>query len=395
MAPDQGAPEYDPYDRAIGADPHPAFARLREEAPLYRNERLDFYALSRFEDVEQGLVDRDTFISGRGVVLEQIAAGAPIPPGTVIFEDPPSHTIHRALLSRLFTPRKIADLEPKVRDYCVRALDPLIGAGEFDFVADLAAQLPMRVIGLLLGIPEEDQESVRDHFGNKPTSGSTHDFFAGVLTGEVFADYIDWRAEHPSDDLMTELMTAEFEDETGTRRTLTRDEVLAYVNILAGAGNETTNRLIAWSGKTLADHPDQRQELVDDPDLIANAVEEILRFEPPALQTCRYVARDTERYGVVIPEGSTMMLLIASANRDGRRFEEPNRFDIHRDIGHHLSFAFGPHFCLGAALARLEGRIALEEVLRRFPRWDVDTDRAVLVSTSTFRGWERLPVTVT
>ena len=211
-------------------------------------------------------------------------------------------------------------------------------------------------------------------------------------SGSLFAEYLDWRKEHPSDDLMTDLLNAEFEDDTGVRRTLTRDEVLTYVNLLAGAGNETTTRLIGWTGKLLAEHPDQRREIVEDRSLIPNAIEEILRYEAPSPVQARYVAADVEHYGEKVPEGSIMVVLNGSANRDDRRFPEGDRFDIHRHIGHHLSFGYGIHFCLGAALARLEGRVALDEVLRRFPDWEVDWDGAEQAHTSTVRGWEKLPV---
>ena len=388
---------YDPYDVEINADPYPVFRRLREEAPLYRNDAYDFYALSRFTDVERGLVDAQTYISGRGAILELIKADMEMPPGTLIFEDPPIHTVHRSLLSRVFTPKKMNALEPRIRDFCARSLDPLVGAGGFDLVRDLGAQMPMRVIGMLLGIPEEDQETVRDRSDaalrtepGQPMQYSQERF----VTGEAFAEYIDWRAEHPSDDLMTEMLQAEFEDETGTTRRLTREEVLTYVNVVAGAGNETTTRLIGWTGKVLADHPDQRRELVADRSLIPNAIEELLRFEPPAPHIARYVSRDVEHHGKTVPKGSVMMFLVGAANRDDRRFPDGDSFDIHRDVGQHLTFGYGIHFCLGAALARLEGRVALDEILQRFPEWDVDLDNARLSPTSTVRGWETLPVVI-
>jgi cytochrome P450 len=198
--------------------------------------------------------------------------------------------------------------------------------------------------------------------------------------------------EHPSDDLMTELLHAEFEDVTGTTRRLSRDEVLGYVGLLAAAGNETTTRLIGWTGKLLADHPEQREQLVADRSLVPNAIEEILRFESPSPVQARYVTRDVEHYGTVVPQGSVMLLLTASGNRDDRKFDDADRFDIRRSIDHHLAFGYGIHFCLGAALARLEGRVALDEVLQRFPTWEVDRDNAVQARTSTVRGWERLPV---
>lgn len=388
---------YDPYDVEINLDPYPRFRRLREEAPLYDNEQHDFYALSRFDDVRQALTDRDTFISGKGAILELIKADIDIPPGVLIFEDPPIHTIHRKLLARMFTPKKIAELEPQIREFCVRSLDPFVGAGGFDLVAHLGKQMPMRVISMLLGIPEQDQETVRDQVdaelrteaGQPMARYSEQGDFA---SGEIFAEFIDWRAEHPSDDIMTELLNVEFEDETGTTRKLTRGELLTYVNVVAGAGNETTTRLIGWAGKVLADHPDQRQRLVDDPALIPQAVEELLRFEPPAPHVARYMTREREYYGRTVPEGSVMMLLIGAANRDDRQFAGGDNFDIGRDVRQHLTFGLAGHFCLGSALARMEGRIALEEILARFPEWQVDTGKAHLSPTSTVRGWETLPI---
>jgi len=389
---------YDPYDFDIDSDPYPIFKRLRDEQPLYHNERYDFYALSRFTDVQRASVDWKTYISGKGTVLELIKSGMEIPPGSIIFEDPPAHDLHRGLLSRVFTPRRVGAIEPKIREFCARSLDPLVGTGGFDFIADLGAQMPMRTIGMLLGIPEQDQEAIRDRIddGLRLTEGAMPDvdaqFGTGAAPGSEFEEYIEWRAEHPSDDLMTELLQGEYEDETGARQRLTRQEVLGYVNLLAGAGNETTTRLIGWTGKVLADHPDQRREIVDDPGLIPNAIEEVLRYESPSPVQARFVTEDVEHHGVVVPRGSAILLLTASGNRDERRFVDGDRFDIHRTIDHHLAFGYGVHFCMGAALARLEGRIALEEVLRRFPSWEVDLERAVQARTSTVRGWECLPV---
>ena len=374
------------------------FARLREEAPLYYNEQYDFYALSRYDDVERGLVDRDTYISGRGGILEIIKAGIQMPPGILIFEDPPTHTMHRGLLSRVFTPRQVTSLEPKIREFCALSLDPLVGRRGFDFIADLGAQMPMRV----------DQHAARDprvrpgggarphrpqpaHRSRASRRRSQEDF----VDGTMFAEYLDWRAEHPSDDIMTQL------HERGVRGrdrhdagTLRREEILTYLTVVAGAGNETTTRLIGWTGKVLAEHPDQRRELVDDPSLIPNAIEELLRFEPPAPHVGRYVreAGRVPRHDRARGQRDAAARS-APANRDDRRFPDADRFDIHREIGQHLTFGYGAHFCLGAALARLEGRIALEEVLKRFPEWDVDwSQEPHLAPTSTVRGWESMPV---
>ncbi|HEY1075203.1 MAG TPA: cytochrome P450 [Fontimonas sp.] len=386
---------YDPYKVEITADPYPVFRRLREEAPLYYNEEHDFYAVSRFADVEKGLADKETFISGRGAIVEIIKANAEFPPGVLIFEDPPIHTAHRGLLQRLFTPKRMVSLEDKVREYCIACLDPLVGSKSFDFIADLGAKMPMRVIGMLLGIPEEDHESVRQRVdatmrteAGKPMSHDSANY------GQGFEDYIDWRIKHPSDDVITELLTTEFKDETGSMRRATRDEVLTLVNVLAGAGNETTNRLIGWTGKVLAEHPDQRRQIVADRALIPQTIEEILRFEPPAPHVARYINRDVEIHGRRIAAGNVMMFLSGSANRDDRRFENGDTFNIHREKRPHLAFGYGIHACVGAVLARLEGRIALEEVLKRFPEWDVDLERATLSPTSTVRGWESMPAYV-
>ncbi|MFV2174065.1 cytochrome P450 [Actinomadura sp. LOL_016] len=386
---------YDPYDVDINADPYPVYRRLREEAPLYYNEPHDFYAVSRFADVDRGLTDPETFTSGRGNILELIKIDMEIPPGVVIFEDPPMHATHRRLMSGVFTPKKVLALEPKVRDFCARSLDPLVGAGGFDFIADLGAQVPMRTIGMLLGIPEDDQEWIRDRVdeGLRPVAGQPMDTSKFFTDSDLFAQYIDWRADHPSDDIMTDLLHAEFEDEKGIHRRLTREEILLYVNVIAGAGNETTNRLIGWTGKVLADHPDQRRELVADPTLIPGAIEELLRYESPSHQVGRYVAKEVEMHGQVLPEGSAVIFLNGSANRDDRRYPDGDRFDIHRKIsGQLLTFGRGNHFCLGAALARMEGRIAMEEILKRFPEWEVDLDNATFNPMAAVRGWDTLPV---
>ena len=388
---------YDPYDWDIDTDPYPIWKRLRDEHPLYRNDKHDFWALSRFDDVERSSVDWRTYISGKGSVVEMIKSGMEMPPGNILFEDPPAHDMHRSLLSRVFTPRRVAEIEPKVREFCARTLDPHVGAGKFDFILDLGAQMPMRTIGMLLGIPEKDQEAIRarieDGFKMKDgTMPDRSDATYALGMGDDFLEYVEWRSQHPSDDLMTALLTAEFEDETGTVRRLTRDEIVNYVGLLNAAGNETTTRLIGWAGKVLAENPDQREQLAKDPSLIPQAIEELLRYESPSPVQARYVTRDVEHYGTTVPEGSVMVLLTAAGNRDERHFPDPDRFDMHREIDHHLAFGYGIHFCLGSHLARLEGRIALDEVLKRFPTWEVDWDNAEQAHTTTVRGWDKLPV---
>jgi cytochrome P450 len=387
---------YDPYDPDIDDNPYPVWKRMRDEAPLYYNEKYNFYALSRYDDVARELHNWETYRSGRGTTADILFNNIEVPPGILLFEDPPLHDLHRRLLSRVFTPRRMLAVESLVREFCTRELDPLVGSGGFDFIANLGAMMPMRTIGYLLGIPEEHQASIRDR------NGALIDVAQAREPGEVnqkifeqtivmFAEFIEWRAEHPADDLMTELLAAEIDEPDGTHRPLSRTEVLSYTAMIAGAGNETTARLIGFMGQLLSDHPDQRRELAADPSLIPGAVEESLRYEPPSPVQARYVAHDSEHYGRVVPEGSFMLLLNASANRDETQFPDPDRFDIHRGSSH-LSFGQGLHFCLGSALARLEARVAFEEVLKRWPDWEVDYANAERAHTASVRGWARLPV---
>ncbi len=385
---------YDPFDFDIDDNPYPVWKRMRAEAPLYYNEKYNFYALTRYDDVAQALPDWQTYRSGRGTTADILFSGIEVPPGILLFEDPPLHDLHRRLLSRVFTPRRMLAVEDLVRGFCARALDPLVGEEGFDFVVDLGAIMPMRTIGYLLGIPEEGQEQIRARTDKSISVGEDVGDVSATVFAEslaLFADYIEWRATHPSDDLMTELLNAEVEEPDGTRRQLERTEVLAYTAMIAGAGGETTARLIGFMGEQLGKHPDQRHELVADPSLIPSAVEETLRYDPPSPVQARYVANDVELYGQVVTEGSYMLLINGSANRDESRYTDPDRYDIHRKGGH-LSFGQGIHFCLGAALARLEARVAFEEVLKRWPDWEVDYSGTRMAHTSSVRGWAQLPV---
>jgi len=385
---------YDPFDFEIDDDPYPVWRRMREEAPLYYNERHDFYALSRWDDVARELPNWQTYRSGRGTTMDVIKSGLEVPPGVILFEDPPLHDLHRKLLSKVFTPRRMEGIEPLVRQFCERALAPLVGADTFDVVSDLGAWIPMRTIGYLLGIPEQGQQLIRDTTNNNIDLEQGRHVVAEDAfeqSYQLFADYIDWRADNPSDDLMTQLLNAEIED-TGVLRKLTRTEVLTYTAMVAGAGNETTVRLIGFACQLLADHPDQRRELVADPALIPGAIEEVLRFEAPSPVQARYTAHDTECLGEPIAEGSIMLLLNGSANRDESRFPDGERFNIHRRDGGHLSFGQGLHFCLGTSLARMQTRVVLEELLKQWPEWDVDYASAAKAHTASVRGWSKLPI---
>ena len=389
---------YDPYDYAIDADPHPVWKRLRDEAPVYYNPEHDFYALSRFDDVLAAHLDPATYSSAHTTVLEIMGPEpSELMRSMMIFMDPPLHTRYRKLVSRAFTPRHMAALEPRIRALASGFLDEFTGSGGFDFVADFGARLPVMVISALLGAPEEDEVQLREW-----TDATLH-IDPGEMMGtrasgifQAIHDYwqahIDDRRRNPRDDIMSELMTADFEDDDGVVRSLTDQEIHAFMGLLSGAGNETVARFLGWSAVGLDRFPDERRKLVRDPALIPNAVEEILRWEAPSPIQGRWVTHEVEVQGTVLPEASKVALLTGAANRDERVFADPDRIDVERTISRHVAFGYGVHFCLGAALARLEGRIALEETLRRYPQWEVDTDRCEMVHTSTVRGYAKVPI---
>lgn len=391
---------YDPYDYDIDANPHPIWKRMRDEAPLWFNDRFNFYAVSRFSDVREMSVDWRTYSSAFGSVLELIDAGPAVLDQirNMLFEDPPIHDTHRSILARAFTPRRIAELEPQMRELCAEFLDPLVGSGRFDFVRDYGARLPMMVIGMLLGVPVEDRpylQSLADAMVHRDEGETGYDGSAQTKAFEYFAGLVTLRRKDPKDDLVSVLTHADVDDDdNGGSRKLDDAELLQYISLVSAAGNETVANLMGWSGLTLAANPDQRRKLVDHPGLIGNAVEEMLRYEAPSPIQARVVMHDVELYGQKVPKGSKMALLTASANRDDRVFAVPDTFDVERKFEQHVSLGHGIHFCLGASLARLEGRVGLEEMLKRFPTWDVDTALAEMVHTSTVRGWSQLPVVV-
>jgi cytochrome P450 len=388
---------WDPFDTEVDASPYGVWRRLRDEAPVYRNERHDFWALSRYADVEAAFKDPATFVSSRGTVLEIMGTdmGAS---GSVIFMDPPDHTALRSLVSRAFTPRRIGGLEDRVRGLCRRLLDRQADAGAFDYVGDFGAHLPSMVISALLGVPDDEREEQRRNideiFHIEPGVGMVNDrsLNAQIRLYGYLDGLVHRRMATPEDDLVSALCQASVADASGSPRRLTQEEVVGFSLLLFGAGTETVGRLLGNAAVVLAQHPDQRAELVTDPSLIPNAIEELLRFEAPSPVNGRVTTRDVTLHGVTIPAGSKVLLINGSATRDEREFPEPDRFDIHRDIRRHLSFGYGIHFCVGAALARLEGRVALEETLRRFPTWDLDPARVVRQHTSTVRGYSKVGI---
>lgn len=401
MAPPGPAPAdlaWDPFEASVKVDPHPVWRRLRDEAPVYRNERYDFWALSRFDDVLAAHRDPRTYSSAHATVLEMMTE-EPVG-GMMIFLDPPDHTVLRRLVSRAFTARRVAELEAAVRQLCGDLLDAQRGRDRFDYVADFGAVVPATVIAMLLGVPPSDREQVRRSidgiFHLEPGAGMVNDVSieSAVTLHAYIADQLRERRRAPRGDLLSDLVAAEVVEPDGTRRRLTDEESTNFGLLLVSAGTETVARLLGWAGAVLAAHPDQRAQLVADPGLVPNAVEELLRYEAPSPVQGRWTTAPVERHGTRIPEGSKVLLLTGSAGRDERAFADPDRFDVRRRFDQHLSFGYGIHFCIGAALARLEGKVAIEETLARFPAWDVVEEDSEFLFTSTVRGYSRLPVVV-
>jgi cytochrome P450 len=392
---------WDPYDYDLHADPHPVWRRMREEAPLYRNDRYDFWALTRFQDVWDALGDWKTYSSAQGDILEIIRSG-PLPEHmqSLIMTDPPRHTALRQTLNRAFTPRRVADLEAQIRAYVQKLLDEFVTSTGFDYVADFGAKIPGMVIATMLGTPDAALEEIRHltdeslHLEEGEATQDRHYTLAAALK-EIHRVQLEARKIAPRDDLMSALLAAEITDARGTRRRLTDTEMLSFIGLLSAAGNETVAKFVGWAGATLARFPAERAKLVADPNLIANGVEEILRFEPPAMALARVTRRDVTLYDEVVPEGSAVVLVTAATGRDRLVFDDPDRFDVERPIERHLSFGFGAHVCLGAWLARIQAQIVLEETLARFPEWDVDWDGCEIVHTgSSVRGYSKLPIRV-
>ena len=393
---------WDPYDSEIDDNPHPIWKRMRTETPVYRNDRFDFWALSRFEDIEKASKDTATFSSTHGTVLEMMGPGM-IGSNQMIFMDPPEHTMYRSLVSRAFTPRRMALLDDYVRDVCAELLDGLAGRSEFDYVQEFATQVPSMVISRLVGVPaserEEQRENIDTMFHIDPEQGMINDiaFMARIRVHEYLMDLVHRHRETPDefgDDMIKVLLGAEVTGEDGELRSLNDDELVQFTLLLYVAGTETVMRLLGNAAVVLAQHPDQRAELVADPSLIPNAVEELLRYEAPSPVNGRWVLKDVELHGTKIPAGSKVLLLTGSAGRDADAFSDADAFDIHRDIKKHVTFGYGIHFCLGASLARTEGRIAIEETLKRLPNWEIVDGKTVRQHTSTVRGYSEVGIRV-
>jgi len=386
--------EYNPFDWETAHNPYPVYRQLRDEAPVYRNEQFGFWALSRYEDVVAAHLNSDDFSSAHGVTIEGAEKDAPF----LIVKDAPEHTAHRRIVGRLFTPRRIALLEPFVRRTAAGLLDELRDADRFDVVEDFSFRLPLDVISELIGIPESYRLQIHhlsDRIAVRESAEMTEDGILATLElAGLLTDLVRERRARPGDDVITMLMNTPVEEEDGRTRMLTDDELAGRFLELSFAGHETVAKLIPNGVVALTWFPDARRELAANPALMANAVEEMLRWDPPSHYQGRWTTRDVEVRGTVIPAEQRVILVTGSAVHDERKYPDPDTFDIHRDIDRHVSFGFGRHLCLGASLARLETRVAFEELLKRFPDFSIDetgVERRVSVNV---RGLSKLPLVV-
>lgn len=389
---------WDPFDRALHKEPYDVWRRLRDEAPVYYNDEYGFYALSRFADVVEASLDTDTFSSEHGITLDGIGADPWPSPRPMIMMDPPDHTSLRKMVNRTFFRTQVATLEDHVRTLCRNYLDGFVGAAGFDYVRDFSMKFPVMVISSLLGFPEEDHDNLREwsdaqlhrEEGTTQLSDDGRDANAKLLG--YYADQIRQRRITAADDIVGNLMNTDLVQAGKKTRRLDDTELLMFVAMINVAGNETVARLLGWAALTLARNPDQRAKLVANPQLIGGAVEELLRYDAPSPVQGRYTTRDVTYHDRLIPTGSRVALLTGSAGRDERQYENPDIFDVERQGIRHVSFGHGSHFCLGAALARLEARIALEETLARFPTWNVDESSVRYVHTNSVRGPSSVPI---
>ncbi|BBZ64294.1 cytochrome P450 [Mycolicibacterium monacense] len=390
----------DPYDYDFHEDPYPYYKRLRDEAPLYRNEELGFWALSRHADVLQGFRNSTTLSNKFGVSLDPVSRG-PHASKTMSFlaMDDPAHLRLRTLVSKGFTPRRIRELEPRVTELTLKHLDTMLeraGDGTVDYVAEFAGKLPMDVISELMGVPEADRDRIRALAdGVMHREDGVNDVPAEAIEASLnlivyYQDMVAERRKKLTDDLTSALLEAEID---GDR--LTDEEVLGFMFLMVIAGNETTTKLLAnaafWGHK----NPDQLTQVYDDIDRVPLWVEETLRYDTSSQILARTVVGDLTLYDTPIPDGDVVLLLPGSAHRDERVFDDPDSYVIGRDIGSKLmSFGSGAHFCLGAHLARMEARVALTELVKRIRGYEVDEANAVRVHSSNVRGFAHLPITV-
>ncbi|HUY66448.1 MAG TPA: cytochrome P450 [Acidimicrobiales bacterium] len=388
---------YSPYAYEIHEDPYPTYARLRSEAPVYRNEEFDFWALSRHVDVLAAFRNVDGFSNAQGVSLDPSAFG-PNAHKMMSFLalDPPRHTRMRSLVGKKFTPSKVAGMEDRIRAIALEHLEPALERGSFDFIADFAGRLPMDVISELVGVPATDRAELRrladlvvhreDGLFDVPQAGMD----AALTLVGYYQDMVDQRRADPRDDLTSELLEAELDGDK-----LTDEEVIAFLFLMVVAGNETTTKLLGNAWLWGWHNPDQRAKPLSDPTRVTDWVEETLRYDTSSQMLLRVTRVPMRLHGVDIPEGERVLLLVGSANRDEDVFPDPDRYDLDRDTSRLVSFGSGRHFCMGAPLARMEARIGLDELVRRVSSYDVDPDGIERVHSINVRGLAALPTSVT
>ena len=384
---------YNPFTFETQHNPYPVYTRLRDDAPVYHNPDLGFYALSRYADVLAAHKDLVTFVNSEGVTLEGGEKGQ----NFLILKDPPEHEWHRKIVSRVFTPRRVNGLEPFMREFCGRLLDPFVREPGFDAVEQFSIQLPLAVIGELLGIPESMRQEVhhladrlftRDETGTVSEDAAAAQMQLGILLFGLVAE----RRNNLGDDVISLLITSEITDDAGNTWRMSDEEISYRVLEMAFAGHETVARLVANGIVALTWYPDQRRELVADRSLLPNAVEEMLRWDAPSHYQGRWTTADVTLHGEIIPADSRVILVTGAANHDDRVYTEPGLFDIHRSMDTIVSFGYGVHFCLGASLARLETRVAFDELLNRFPEFGIDESGVERMRSSNVRGLAKLPV---
>jgi len=389
---------YDPYSRTMQEDPFPTYRHFLEHEPCTHNPKMDFYALFRFEDVWEATLDWKTYSSSLGPSLEN-RGQIPGEMFSIIGLDPPRHTRLRNIVSRGFTPRRIAALEPEVRKLAARYLDPLRDEKGFDVQQAFSVKLPMDVISVLLGIPEAD----RDWYRHTVDKGLERDPETGqpgmenltmlVRARELILSLLAERRKQPKQDLITVIAEAEYAEPDGTRRQLSDDEVAAFTTLLAAAGAETTAKLIGNMIVYLFQHPDQRRHVFEDAAArLPLAIEEVLRYDAPSQFQGRVAMRDVTVHGVTIPEGARVALVTGAACRDPREFRDPDRLDVTRKADREVYFGYGQHVCIGKSLARLETRVALEELHARFPDWQVDESGLTRTYQAHVRGFQNVPL---
>lgn len=388
---------FDPYDYDLHEDPYPCYRRLRDEAPLYRNDKLNFWALSRHGDVLRGFRNSTALSNKHGVSLDPISRNDEAHRVmSFLALDDPAHLRLRTLVSKGFTPRRIRELEGRVTEIAVQHLEAALEHQSFDYVDEFAGKLPMDVISELMGVPQEDRVRIRalaDSVMHREDGVADVPVSAMQASAELlvyYADMVSSRRRHITDDLTSALVEAEIDGDK-----LTDDEIMAFLFLMVVAGNETTTKLLANAAYWGFKNPDQLAPVFDNHDLITPWVEETLRYDTSSQILARAVVEDLTLYDTAIPDGDVLLLLAGSANRDERVFENPDEYRIGRDIGSKLvSFGSGAHFCLGAHLARMEARVALTELFKRIRGYEVDEGNAVRVHSSNVRGFAHLPIAV-